>query len=111
MCPHVHCGSCAPCTSHSGCSLRFQEVPLDMEGWEFWIDRGGTFTDIVARAPDGALTVRKLLSDDPGRYTDAAVAGIRAILGDAPGAQPAPIRSEEHTSELQSLMRISYAVF
>src|SRR3546814_16972690 len=62
-----------------------------MEGWEFWIDRGGTFTDIVARAPDGALTVRKLLSDDPGRYTDAAVAGIRAILGDAPGAQPAPI--------------------
>src|SRR3546814_18244662 len=62
-----------------------------MEGWEFWIDRGGTFTDIVARAPDGALTVRKLLSDDPGRYTDAAVAGIRAILGDAPGAPPAPL--------------------
>ena len=49
-------------------------------GWEFWIDRGGTFTDIVARAPDGTLTVRKLLSEDPERYADAAVAGIRAIL-------------------------------
>ncbi|PKM06597.1 MAG: 5-oxoprolinase [Gammaproteobacteria bacterium HGW-Gammaproteobacteria-4] len=60
-------------------------------GWEFWIDRGGTFTDIVARAPDGALIVRKLLSEDPGRYADAAVAGIRAILGDVLGDAPAVI--------------------
>jgi len=52
-------------------------------GWEFWIDRGGTFTDIVARAPDGALSVRKLLSENPGRYRDAATAGVRAILNDA----------------------------
>ncbi len=52
-------------------------------GWEFWIDRGGTFTDIVARAPDGELTVRKLLSENPGRYADAAVAGIREILSDS----------------------------
>ena len=52
-------------------------------GWEFWIDRGGTFTDIVARAPNGTLTVRKLLSEDPERYADAAVAGIHAILGGA----------------------------
>src|ERR1700761_1504533 len=56
-------------------------------GWQFWIDRGGTFTDIVARAPDGALTAKKLLSENPGRYRDAAVEGIRQILGLASGAK------------------------
>ncbi|MDO9501947.1 hydantoinase B/oxoprolinase family protein [Falsiroseomonas sp.] len=58
-----------------------------MSGWQFWIDRGGTFTDIVARDPAGRLSTRKLLSENPGRYRDAAVAGIRACLGlalDAP---------------------------
>src|SRR5665213_2358849 len=55
-------------------------------GWQFWIDRGGTFTDIVARAPDGALIARKLLSENPGRYRDAANEGIRQILKVAPGA-------------------------
>ena len=50
-------------------------------GWQFWIDRGGTFTDIVGRRPDGALVTHKLLSENPGRYRDAALAGIRAILG------------------------------
>ena len=49
--------------------------------WEFWIDRGGTFTDIVARAPDGALVTHKLLSENPGQYEDAALAGIREVLG------------------------------
>jgi 5-oxoprolinase (ATP-hydrolysing) len=49
--------------------------------WQFWIDRGGTFTDIVARRPDGLLATHKLLSDDPERYRDAAVAGIRHLLG------------------------------
>ena len=49
--------------------------------WEFWIDRGGTFTDIVARRPDGQLTAHKLLSDNPRHYRDAAVAGIRQLLG------------------------------
>ncbi|MEW1762273.1 hydantoinase B/oxoprolinase family protein [Streptomyces cyaneofuscatus] len=49
--------------------------------WEFWIDRGGTFTDVVGRRPDGRLVTRKLLSHDPGRYDDAAVAGIRLLLG------------------------------
>jgi 5-oxoprolinase (ATP-hydrolysing) len=49
--------------------------------WQFWIDRGGTFTDIVARAPDGRLIARKLLSENPERYRDAALAGIRDILG------------------------------
>jgi 5-oxoprolinase (ATP-hydrolysing) len=54
--------------------------------WQFWIDRGGTFTDIVARRPDGTLTTHKLLSENPDRYRDAAVAGIRTLLGIAPGA-------------------------
>ncbi|MFG3499069.1 hydantoinase B/oxoprolinase family protein [Streptomyces sp. NPDC047928] len=57
--------------------------------WEFWIDRGGTFTDVVARRPDGGLVTRKLLSHDPGRYRDAAVAGIRLLLGLRPG-EPVP---------------------
>ncbi|KQY75457.1 hydantoinase B/oxoprolinase family protein [Brevundimonas sp. Root1423] len=58
-------------------------------GWRFWIDRGGTFTDIVARAPDGRLETRKLLSDNPEQYADAAVEGVRRILGAAPGLLPA----------------------
>ena len=49
--------------------------------WQFWIDRGGTFTDIVARDPMGQLSTHKLLSENPGRYRDAAVAGIKTILG------------------------------
>ena len=49
--------------------------------WQFWIDRGGTFTDIVARRPDGQLVIHKLLSENPERYTDAPVQGIRNILG------------------------------
>ncbi|MFN4351904.1 MAG: hydantoinase B/oxoprolinase family protein [Hylemonella sp.] len=49
--------------------------------WQFWIDRGGTFTDIVGRRPDGSLVTHKLLSDNPGQYRDAAVAGIRHLLG------------------------------
>jgi 5-oxoprolinase (ATP-hydrolysing) len=53
--------------------------------WEFWIDRGGTFTDIVARRPDGRLIAHKLLSDNPRAYRDAAVAGIRQLLGLGPG--------------------------
>lgn len=57
--------------------------------WEFWIDRGGTFTDVVGRSPDGRLVTRKLLSHDPGRYDDAAVAGIRLLLGLGPG-EPVP---------------------
>ncbi|OYQ36917.1 5-oxoprolinase [Niveispirillum lacus] len=58
-----------------------------MSGWQFWIDRGGTFTDVVARRPDGTLTTAKLLSENPERYSDAATAGIRTALGlplDAP---------------------------
>ncbi|MEU6236986.1 hydantoinase B/oxoprolinase family protein [Kitasatospora sp. NPDC047058] len=49
-------------------------------GWRFWVDRGGTFTDVVALAPDGRLLTHKLLSHDPARYRDPAVAGVRALL-------------------------------
>ncbi len=56
-------------------------TPPATPGWQFWIDRGGTFTDIVARAPGGALTTHKLLSENPGRYADASVAGIKSVLG------------------------------
>lgn len=51
------------------------------DGWQFWIDRGGTFTDIVARRPDGTLAIHKLLSVSPEHYDDAAVQGIRELLG------------------------------
>ncbi len=59
-------------------------------GWRFRIDRGGTFTDIVAYGPDGQLEVRKLLSHDPLHYKDAAVEAIRRVLGLAPGEPVAP---------------------
>lgn len=54
-----------------------------MTGWQFWVDRGGTFTDVVARRPDGRLLTHKLLSDNPARYADAAVAGVRELLADS----------------------------
>src|SRR3954464_10111719 len=57
--------------------------------WDFWIDRGGTFTDIVGRRPDGTLTAHKLLSENPEAYRDAAVQGIRDLLGLAKG-EPIP---------------------
>ena len=54
--------------------------------WQFWIDRGGTFTDIIGRAPDGKLHTLKLLSENPGHYADAAVEGMRRLLRLPPGA-------------------------
>ncbi len=77
-------------------------VPADRVGagasppprWQLWIDRGGTFTDLVGRAPDGTLRTLKLLSEDPGRYRDAAVEGIRRLLGLAPGAPITPAQVE-----------------
>ncbi|MEB3336226.1 MAG: hydantoinase/oxoprolinase N-terminal domain-containing protein [Leptolyngbyaceae bacterium] len=57
----------------------------DKDGrWQFWIDRGGTFTDVVARKPDGTLVIHKLLSENPERYADAPIQGIREVLGIAP---------------------------
>ncbi len=58
--------------------------------WQFWIDRGGTFTDVVGKKPDGTLVTYKLLSENPEQYPDAAVAGIRHLLGLAPGAPVTP---------------------
>ncbi len=60
-----------------------------MTKWEFWIDRGGTFTDIVGRRPDGGLVTHKLLSENPERYRDAALQGIRDLLG-VPADQAIP---------------------
>ena len=51
-------------------------------GWQFWIDRGGTFTDVVARRPDGALLTKKLLSENPGRYRDAGAQAVRELLAE-----------------------------
>jgi 5-oxoprolinase (ATP-hydrolysing) len=57
--------------------------------WQFWIDRGGTFTDVIARAPGGALKTAKLLSENSGLYDDAAIEGIRRALG-LPAGAPIP---------------------
>ncbi|WP_332826394.1 hydantoinase B/oxoprolinase family protein [Ramlibacter sp.] len=62
--------------------------------WQFWIDRGGTFTDVVGRRPDGSLVTHKLLSDNPEQYRDAAVAGIRHLLGLQPGEPITPQQVE-----------------
>ena len=58
--------------------------------WQFWIDRGGTFTDVVGRRPDGRVLTHKLLSENPEHYRDAAVQGIRDLLGVAKGAAIPP---------------------
>jgi 5-oxoprolinase (ATP-hydrolysing) len=63
-----------------------------MTGWNFWIDRGGTFTDVVGQSPAGEIRTAKVLSENPGRYRDAAVAGIRDLLGIGPDA-PIPAAS------------------
>ena len=66
-------------------------LPVNTERrWQFWIDRGGTFTDVVARRPDGALVTHKLLSDNPEQYADAAIAGIRRLLR-VPADAPVPV--------------------
>ena len=59
------------------------------EKWDFWIDRGGTFTDVVARRPEGGYLSHKLLSENPEQYPDAALQGIRDLLGVAK-ADPIP---------------------
>ena len=62
--------------------------------WQFWIDRGGTFTDLVGRAPDGRPHTAKLLSENPEQYRDAAVEGMRRLLGLAAGQAITPDRVE-----------------
>ena len=63
-------------------------MPKPMAGWQFWIDRGGTFTDVVACRPDGEVVTAKLLSEDPTRSEDAAIAAIRLLSGCGDGALP-----------------------
>ncbi|MGB3070753.1 MAG: hydantoinase B/oxoprolinase family protein [Ottowia sp.] len=62
---------------------------ISQGAWEFWIDRGGTFTDVIGQRPDGTLATAKLLSENPEQYPDAAVEGIRRLLGLAAG-EPVP---------------------
>ncbi|MBI2584391.1 MAG: 5-oxoprolinase, partial [Rhodospirillales bacterium] len=64
--------------------------PNEPKAWQVWIDRGGTFTDLVARRPDGKIVTLKLLSENPGRYDDAALQGIRQLLGLGPNAAIPP---------------------
>ncbi|OJV62247.1 MAG: 5-oxoprolinase [Burkholderiales bacterium 64-34] len=64
--------------------------PNPLSRWQFWIDRGGTFTDVVGKRPDGTLVTHKLLSENPEQYKDAAVAGIRHLLGLKPGEPVTP---------------------
>jgi 5-oxoprolinase (ATP-hydrolysing) len=67
---------------------------MNTSRWQFWIDRGGTFTDIVGRRPDGGLATLKLLSENPEQYRDAAVEGIRRLLGLQPGEPITPAQVE-----------------
>ncbi len=68
--------------------------PCTTDRWQFWIDRGGTFTDIVARRPDGTLATVKLLSENPEHYRDAAIEGIRRLLGLKAGESITPDQVE-----------------
>jgi 5-oxoprolinase (ATP-hydrolysing) len=67
---------------------------LPINRWQFWIDRGGTFTDVVGKQPDGSLVTHKLLSENPEQYRDAAVAGIRHLLGLQPHEPITPAQVE-----------------
>lgn len=68
--------------------------PVTSSRWQFWIDRGGTFTDVVGKRPDGTLVTHKLLSENPEQYRDAAVAGIRHLLGLRAGEPVTPEQVE-----------------
>ena len=68
---------------------------MKSEKWDFWIDRGGTFTDVIGRDPESRLHPRKLLSENPEAYRDAAIQGIRDLLGLAPG-EPVPPQREAY---------------
>lgn len=61
---------------------------MDANSWRFWVDRGGTFTDVIARSPEGSITTVKLLSENPEQYRDAAIAAIRQVTGVSSGPLP-----------------------
>ena len=71
-----------------------QVIDTSSNAWRFWIDRGGTFTDVVAQKPDGSLVFHKLLSENPDRYPDAAVQGIRELLNCPTGPIPSDLIAE-----------------
>ncbi|MGO4813599.1 hydantoinase B/oxoprolinase family protein [Cupriavidus sp. 2MCAB6] len=76
-------------------SLPFSAANVsDRRRWQFWIDRGGTFTDVVGLRPDGTVVTHKLLSENPEQYSDAAVAGIRHLLGLAADEPVTPAQVE-----------------
>jgi 5-oxoprolinase (ATP-hydrolysing) len=77
-------------TGYAGHDEKLKASRRMTQTWDFWIDRGGTFTDVVGRRPDGTLTAHKLLSENPEAYRDAAVQGIRDLLGLAKG-EPIPV--------------------
>src|SRR2546429_8246023 len=75
------------------CPVRYVAARMtetSLQTWDFWIDRGGTFTDVIGRRPDGTLVAHKLLSENPEAYRDAAVQGIRNLIGLKPGAPIPP---------------------
>ncbi len=75
-----------PAAPRAATKLSPQSSESSSKSWEFWIDRGGTFTDVIGRRPDGSLVTHKLLSENPEGYRDAAVHGIRHLLGLKPSA-------------------------
>ncbi len=94
--PSSLAGLCYPRQAgHSARHPRIGPCPprSSSQRWDFWIDRGGTFTDIVGRRPDGTLVAHKLLSENPEAYADAAVQGIRDLLGLKAGEPIPPARS------------------
>ncbi len=82
--------------------MKQQSQTAGPKRWQFWIDRGGTFTDVVGKRPDGTLVTHKLLSENPEQYRDAAVAGIRHLLGLK--------RSEAITPELVECVKMGTTV-
>ena len=80
-----------PASEHSTPESQFSldTANTNAQRWDFWIDRGGTFTDIVAKTPEGQLLTRKLLSENPTAYEDAALQGIRDFL-EVDGQAPIP---------------------
>ncbi|MBL6942649.1 MAG: hypothetical protein ISR53_10875, partial [Rhodospirillales bacterium] len=69
------------CLRRSEVVPSFNNSDLGKNRWQFWIDRGGTFTDVVGRTPEGKILSHKLLSENPERYPDAALEGMRNLLG------------------------------
>ena len=75
-----------------------------MSRWEFWIDRGGTFTDVIGRAPDNSLHTLKLLSENSAQYEDAALEGMRRLLGLDHPLEPPRISGDAQALRMQVVL-------